>query len=218
MAGEEDRDVRKRYGPVLVHELGEIEAVFVRNVVRDDRLALLECKSFGRLVRQGYALLADNARSPTDTGADQASLSARFNLNDLCKACVEGAGNQPTAFVQDHLQIVARKSELAKIGKGALTTFELLAAGTHFVPLDPAKELSARQNVPWRQRQGRTVAPSYLATGRAAIAVMRLARGLAVAPAALLIVISGFGAAAMNRSAARAVSAIPSRSTHTIHS
>jgi hypothetical protein len=62
------------------------------------------------------------------------------------------------------------------------------------------------------------VAQPYLTTGRAAIAVMRLAGRLAVAAAAFFIIVGGFGAAAVNRSAARAVSTIPSRSTHSIHS
>ena len=132
-AGQEDRHVHQRHGPVLLQEVGELEAVLLGDVPRDDGAAGLDRVGLGRPLAHRQAHLPDDAGPPADPGPHEQAPPVRLDLHDLGKVRPERLADEAAGFGQHLVQVLAAQGEVAELGEDLLPQHHLLAIG-HAAP------------------------------------------------------------------------------------
>jgi hypothetical protein len=92
---------------MLVHELGKVEPILRRKILRDYRLAPGDRKSLRGILTKGEALFADDPGAPAYAGTDKGGVAVRMNLQDFGQVSAKSTRNEAASLVQDYLQIIA---------------------------------------------------------------------------------------------------------------
>ncbi len=129
LAGHEDRHVDQRHHAGLLHEGGNVEPVFLGDVLRDDGLAGPDRIGFRRALVHRQANPSDDVRPPSDPGPQEELLPILLDLEDLGPSRSERLAHQ-TAGLHEHLvEILRANGEFAEIGEHLLALHQFVTVG-----------------------------------------------------------------------------------------